>query len=271
MTVSTIASLAASLSRTSFTQNSKTNAVFNVLFNLNNDSKSAQADVNGISAAINLQNQVAQLRVASQNVAQASSLLAAAEDGASDIATDVARLKDIATRASSASISEEERAGLKSQFEVIRGRIDRVANSTRFNNEALLNGASPQLKLAAENKDIKELTIGSLTDAALFKGRTLNIGTAEGAKAAEAIIKEAQVYANQQLDNVRAIQAGLDVAASTLESTIQNQDAARSTLNENDFTLQLLTGKGALQGDGINSLFAQTNRLPTNLLSLLSE
>lgn len=271
MTVSTLAGIAAILSRTQVNQAARGGAALNSLFSQGNTGKPASADTGGLSAAITLQNQVAQFRVASQNVAQASSVLAAAEAGAVSISRDVARLEDVAARAASSGLPEQERVDLSTEFSIVRRRIDATARSTKFNNEALLDGSSAQILVARENRDLKDLTVGSLTDQALFKGVNLSIATPEAAKATREIIRQAQAYIGKQIATIRSLQTGLDFTAATLESAIQNQDAARSTLDDADFTTQLLGGTSPLAGNNIGSLFAQTNRLPPSMLQLLTE
>lgn len=268
MTVSTIASIATSLSRSSGNTSAKAASLFNSLFS--STSKSSAQDSANFSAAVTLQNQVAQFRVASQNVAQSSSLLAAAEQGATEIAEDLAKMKEIAARAQSPTLSDVDRTKLVSQFTALRARIEDIARSTKFNNESLLDGSSPQLKIASENRDIKNLSIGSLKSDALFKGQEPNISTPATAKAAEDLIKQAQTYANQQIENIRALERGLDFAAATLETAIQNNEASRSSTSDADFITQLLNGNST-PVDDIGTLLAQTRRMPDNLLGLLNE
>lgn len=267
MTVTTIASIAAGLSRTSQNPSAKAASLFSSL--LTPARQDAGGDSAKLSAAVALQNQVAQFRVASQNIAQAGSLLATAEAGAGAIIDGLDQLAALAKRASNAT-SDAERATLQSQFATVRGRIDTKAKSASFNNEKLLDGSSPQLKLASENKDIKNLSIGSLTDQALFKGAALDISTKASAADAEKLIKDAKAYATKQRENIKALEKGLDFASSTLQTAIQNNEAARSTFDDGDLVSQLLGGKPAA-GNDTASLLAQTRRLPGGILQLLSE
>ncbi|MFZ4541022.1 MAG: hypothetical protein ACOYNL_04320 [Rickettsiales bacterium] len=270
MTVSTIATIAAGLNRAYGNQNSKASSVFNSL--ISGSSRTTSGDVANLSAAINLQNQIAQFRVASKGVAQATAVLSTANAGAEEIGKQLARLRDIASRASAPNLSAEERAQLNIEFQAVRSTIDRIAGGTRFNNESLLDGSSQQLVVTNEDGEQKNLSIGSLTTQTLFKGTNPDVSTASGAKVAEATIKAAQDYAQTQLENIAALQEGLEFATSTLQSAIQNQDAANSFLDDIDFTTQLLTaGQNPVEAGGLSALFAQTKRLPQNILQLLSE
>lgn len=268
MTVSTIATIAAGLSRTLSNQNANRGSA--VLGGLLQAAGKPSADVAQLSTAANLQNQIAQFRVASQNIAQASGLLAAADSGIAEIAREMGRLRDIAARASGTDLSANERAELNTEFQTIRQKIDRIARGTRFNNESLLDGSSPQLKVQVEGKTQQNLSVGSLTEATLFKGTSPDVSTVSGAKVAEATVKAAQDYVTAQATIVAALQDGVEIAAAAVQTAIQNQDAARSTLDESDLLGQLL-GVTSEQTNSIASLAAQTNKLPGGILQLLSE
>lgn len=268
MTVSTIASVAAGLTRALGSQNNKASAVFNSLV----ASTPQSAAVDSLSVAINLQNQVAQFRVASRDVAQASAVISTAEAGANDIGKQLAKLRDIAARAASPALAAEERAQLNGEFQSIARGIDRTVAATRFNGESLLDGQSAQLKVASGEGASKDLSIGSLGSATLFKGVALDVSTSSGAKVAETTLGAAQGYVDTQLANLKTLQTGLDYAASTLQTAIQNQAASRSTLEEADFTTQLFGGTSSnAAAGGLNSLIAQTRGMPANILQLLAE
>jgi flagellin len=269
MTVSTIASVAAGLTRALGNQNTKASAVFNSLIAAS--PRSASGDVANLSAAINLQNQIAQFRVASRDVAQASTVITTAEAGAGEVNKQLAKLRDLAARAASPALTAEKRAELNLEFQTLRGAIDRIVANTRFNNESLLDGNSAQLSVTGDGNDKEGASVGSLTTATLFKGANLDIATASGAKVAEATIKAAQDYANSQLVKLAALQESLDFAASTLQSAIQNQAAASSTLEDVDLTTALLSSNYGVEAGDISSLIAQTSGLPSNILQLLSE
>ncbi len=267
MTVSTIATIAAGLSRALANPTNKTSEVLRSLTLTSDQTK--RSDVADLSAAITLQNQVAQFRVASKDVAQAGSLLSAAETGAKEIASNLTKLKDLATRAASTTTSDGERIVLNQQFQSIRAQNDAIAKNTKFNGESLLDGSSAQLKV--QGADTANLSVGSLTDASLFADPRVEILNPSGAKITIDVLGKAISYVTEQIEKIGALQQGLDFASSTLQSAIQNKDAASSNLNDLDLVQGLLVGTNGVENGGVNSLFAQTNRLPTNLLQLLSE
>jgi flagellin len=270
MTVSTIATIAAGLSRALNSPTNKAATALNSLIAQPN-ANAAKADVANFSEAITRQNQVAQFRVASKEVAQAGSLLSAAEVGANQIATNLTKLKDIATRATSTSLSDEARASLENEFQSVLAQIDAVAKNTKFNGESLLDGTSPQLKVTGEKVDQNSLSIGSLTTDRLFPPPRVSVLNPSGATITVDLVGKAIEFVTKQIENIQTLQQGLDFASVSLQSAIQNKDAANSTLNDADL-VQALLGNGNANGNAKGTeLFAQTNKLPNNLLQLLSE
>ena len=180
-------------------------------------------------------------------------------------------MKDLATRAASASTTDEERIVLNQQFQDIRSQNDVIAKNTKFNGESLLDGSSAQLKVQGGTADAANLSVGSLTDGSLFPNPRVEILSPSGATITIDLLGKAISYVSAQTDKLDTLQQGLDFASSTLQSAIQNKDAANSTLNGSDLVQGLLVGNNGEQQANATSLFAQTNRLPTNLLQLLSE
>ncbi len=273
MTVSTIATIAAGLTRALGNQNA--NATNNIFTNLLGGQRSARDSVStDITAVIGLQNQIAQFRGAARDVAQADALLSTARDGAEQINSRLEQLTAIATRAAQPTTSVEERATLNTQFQTLRGQIDQIARNTRFGNESLLDGSGSTLRGAASATGQANGAIGSLTDATLFRGVNLDISTASGATIALNTLRSANQYVDSQIASISELQRGLDLAAGTLQSAIQNQEAASSTLNDADFTTQLFAlteGRSTFGFDTQSIQNVQTRRLPPSFVALLSQ
>ena len=268
MTVSTIASLAAGIGRTLGNQNAKVATSVQSLVSGNKSS----IDVSTLNVGNSLQSQISSLRSATQNVAQASAMVRVAESGVSDISRALGRLQDLSARASNSSISDAERRQLDLEFQSLRGTINRIANNSRFGDQKLLDGSltSTALQMTAEGED--GFAIGSLTDEALFgKGET-NLLSASGAQAAAAKVSSAQTYVATQKTTLGELDKGLDFAFASLESAGINQEAARAVLFDADFAdITNESQQARVQAQATNALLAQTNKLPSNILGLISE
>lgn len=270
MTVSTIATIAAGLTRTLGTPNAQgTNIFTNLLGGQRSQRDAVSTD---ITAIIGLQSQIAQFRGASRDVAQAGALLSTAQNGAERISQRLTRLSEIATRAAEPTATAEERVILNTEFQSVRAQIDQTARNTRFGNESLLDGSSAQLRVANAAAGQPNLSVGSLTEATLFRGANLDVSTQSGARVAQASVRAAIDFTATQISNIQSLQGGLDLASASLQSAIQNQESAASNLSSDDFTTQLFAlteGRKTFGFDSTDLQNAQTRRLPPSYIALL--
>ena len=128
-------------------------------------------------------------------------------------------------------------------------------------------GAAFQVSSGADGT--LQLGIGDFTREGLGL-QDFDLLSASGAQAGFAAVGAAIQTVTSQRADVGAFQQALDFAANNIESAVQNQEAARSTLLDTDIAansteLSLLE---AAQEASINTL-AQTNQLQDNLLKLI--
>lgn len=266
MTVSTIASIAAGIGRTLGNQNTK---VATSVKSLVSGSK-ASVDVSSLSVASTLQSQISSLRSATQNVAQASALVRVAQGGVSEISRAFARLQELSARASGAN-SANERAALDIEFQSLRSTINRIASSTSFGSQKLLDGSltSDSLQITAEGED--GFAIADLSADALI-GDDASLLTADGAQQAFDKIRAAQTVVTEQQATLGALDEGLDFAFASIDTAAQNQEAARAVLSDADFAeVASESVQAKVQAQATSALLAQTSRLPNNVLALLTE
>ena len=275
MTVSTIASIAASITRTSGDNNARSVFPLRDLVSANPTPTTTQAptDVATFPTAAVLQNQVASLRAATQNIASAGSLLEVAQAGAGQISSVLGQLQDLAVRANAPGLSLSQRTQLNGQAAALRAQINQIAATANFNGEPLLAGNAAQLQVDTENG--QAFAIGGLTENDLLGGSAIDLLTADGAQKAAEVIAKAQNYVATEVNKLSALQAGVAEAAVTVESALQNNAAANSTLGDDDFA-DVATGTGEspqarLLSQTSAAQSVQAGRLPANILALLAE
>jgi flagellin len=99
-------------------------------------------DVAGLAVGTKLKADVTALRAAQVNASHAQSLLQVADGGLARISDILIRMKALASQAISGSVSDSERAFIDQEYQALRTQIDSTANQTKFNGQALLNGAT---------------------------------------------------------------------------------------------------------------------------------
>lgn len=132
------------------------------------------------------------------------------------------------------------------------------------------SGQSLKFQVGVTTTDTLSVRLDSVTTNKLFGGVTLDVLTADTAAAAADAIDAAIDIVTSVRADVGALQSRFDFAAANVESSIQNQDAARGVLLDTDIAAEsseFAQAQVKLQA-GI-SVLAQANLLPQNLLKLI--
>lgn len=101
----------------------------------------ASDDAAGLGIANVLRSDVRAYTQASRNAEQANSVYNIAEGAASSIATNLERMKELAAQAASDSVDSAGRVRINQEFTALQSEISRTVSTTKFQGNALLNGA----------------------------------------------------------------------------------------------------------------------------------
>ena len=101
---------------------------------------SARDDAAGLAVASRLESQVKGVTQGIRNLSDATSVLQVAEGGMASIETNLQRIRELAVQAANGSYSDEDRSSLNNEATQLLAEIDRVATSTSFNGQSLLDG-----------------------------------------------------------------------------------------------------------------------------------
>lgn len=132
-------------------------------------------------------------------------------------------------------------------------------------------GSGLNFQVGSTADDSLKVSLSSANAASLFNGQTLSVATAEDAAVAVGALDVAIGKVTSLRADVGALQSRFNFASANLETSIQNQDAARGVLLDTDVTAEstaYATAQVQLQA-GI-AVLAQANQLPQNLLKLIS-
>lgn len=237
----------------------------------------AGGDVAKLSIAAQLQSSLSGLKQLSENLAQAVSLAQIASSGVQQIQDGLGQLQSLAKQAANPNLNDGERNALNQQFQQVVGSIDNLVQGTSFNGQPLLNGnltgdnvVTIDQVLGDNGNDGAVLSIASLATKDLFGGQSLNISSADGAKAADQILTAALSQVGQAGATVASFQQNVNYAAATVDSASFNQEAAISNLSDTDFAnaaSQLSLAN--IQQNLSTALAAQGNLLNPALLNLI--
>src|SRR5262249_32954068 len=107
---------------------------------------SAADDAAGLGISKSLDAQAKSYAVAERNANNGISMAQTADGAADQISNMLSRMRELAVQGSDGSLSASDRTNLQTEFTALQSSIDRVANVTKFNGQALLAGASSTVK-----------------------------------------------------------------------------------------------------------------------------
>ena len=114
----------------------------------------ARDDASGLAISNNLRLNLASAKSALSNIKQATSVLQIADSGLKSMQGKIERMSEIAAMASSDNLSNEERAYLDAEFQLLKDGISADINSTTYNGENLL-GERPEYALGPVGNDLQ--------------------------------------------------------------------------------------------------------------------
>jgi flagellin len=232
---------------------------------------SAKDDAAGLSIATKMDTQVRGMSQAIRNANDGISLAQTA-DGALATATEaMQRMRELAVQGSNGTNATEDSANLKKEFDALALEVTRLAVDTKFNGKAILSTASATVDIQVGANNGETIGIGATNLQAIATAITSNdLSTAAGAKAALTSLDTALASATGLRADLGASQNRLSYSISNLQSSVENQSAAKSRIMDTDFAAETasLTRGQILQQAG-TAMLAQANSLPNGVLSLL--
>ena len=228
-------------------------------------------DAAGLAISENLRAQIRGLGQAERNAQDGISLVQIAEGALAESSNILIRLRELAVQAASDTIGQTERKFLNVEFEQLIAEMDRIANSTEFNNVKLLNGTGAVL----------DIQIGTgndpIADRLTFDASAADVNVAalgmNLASVADKISAQNSLSAiDQAIISVSGIRADFGALQNRLQSTInnilisvENMSAANSRIRDADVakTTAELTRSNVLMQAG-TSVLAQANKVSTS-------
>ena len=186
----------------------------------------AADDAAGLTISEKMRKQIGGLDQASTNAQDGVSAVQTAEGALTEVHSMLQRMNELAVQAANGTNSEDDRAAIQAEVEQLVTEIDRVAETTKFNETYLLKGEGTATKtLAAHdaglkgtwNDDMTEFDVGRFADEAkvTIAGKEYTIDSTSDnsdAKVAAGIITEAKAYDLMAAELSKANSVGADSA-----------------------------------------------------------
>jgi len=237
----------------------------------------AADDAAGLAISENLKAQIRGLRQASRNANDGISLVQTAEGGLNEVGSILTRFRELAIEAASDTVGDKERGFLDVEYQQLKSEVQRIAETTRFNNRDLLNGTGGvfDIQVGVYNDSFKDrisFDVGASDSTLEALGMSAeSIASKEGAQVSLAAVDEA-------IESVAGMRANLGALQNRLQSTVnnlgvydENMSAANSRIRDTDIAAEsseMIKNQVLLQA-GI-SVLSQANQVQQLALKLLT-
>ena len=233
---------------------------------------SAADDAAGLAISTLLEHRIRGQAAAKHNAQEGISLIQTLEGGVEQVRSILDRMRELAVRAGNVTLSPADRTASNLEYVQLVAEVDRIAQSTTFNNGATIN-ASLSLNFQVGFSNLTSHRIQATVNFAINVASlnlTSSISQVAGAQTALGVISTALSMVNQYRSTLGAVQNRLERAISNLEADIENATASNSRIRDVDFAeetsrmtrLQILTQSGT-------AVLGQANAAPQAALALL--
>ena len=234
---------------------------------------SAKDDAAGLSIATKMDSQIRGMSQATRNANDGISMAQTA-DGALATAIDaLQRMRELAVQGVNGTNNTADRATLDVEFQAMTTEVKRIATDTKFNGTNILkaNTTGVDIQVGSEAGDLKINIKETDLDLAITTSfGAQDLTTAAKSTASITAIDTALKSINDMRTDLGAAQNRLGFAVSNLQSSVENQSAAKSRIMDTDFASETakLTRGQILQQAG-TAMLAQANSAPNGVLALL--
>ena len=233
----------------------------------------AADDAAGLAISEKMRRQMRGLTQASSNAQDGISCVQTAEGALGEVHDMLQRMNELAVKAANGTNKSTDREFINSEVQALKSEISRVATTTTFNEQCLLNGSftGKELQVGAENEDAQRISISISEMSATAIGLSgTAVDTSDTAKKAIEDIKSALASVSKQRSDLGAIQNRLEHTIKNLDNVVENTTAAESAIRDTDMASEMVRySNNNILAQAGQSMLAQANQANQGVLSLL--
>lgn len=233
-------------------------------------------DAAGLAISEKLKAQIRGSQQASRNAGDGISLVQTAEGGMNEVNNILVRLRELSIQAASDTVGDKERVYADMEFQQLVTEMDRIANSTTFNEKKLLSGEGEKI----------EFQIGIYNnekqDRIMYDPTETNVKISELGVEGMNVAQKGDAQTNLEkiddaINKVNTNRARLGALQNRLQSTVRNLDnysenlaSANSRIRDTDIAYESAElAKNNILTASSTSVLAQANSTPAGALKLI--
>ena len=231
----------------------------------------AADDAAGLKISEKMRSQIRGLERASRNAQDGISAVQTAEGALNEVHSMLQRMNELAVQAANDTNEDIDREAIQEELDQLVEEIDRVADTTQFNKQNLLDGTFSQKNLqvgANPNQNIA-ITISAM-GASGIGVTSLKVDAYSTANATISKVQEAINIVSGKRSYLGAIQNRLEHTIANLDNVAENTTAAESRIRDTDMASEMVTySKNNILAQAGQAMLAQANQANQGVLSLL--
>ena len=233
----------------------------------------AADDAAGLKISEKMRAQIRGLNQASDNAQDGISLIQTAEGALSEVHSILQRMEELAVKAANDTNQSIDRDAIADEMSALQLEITRIADTTEFNKQKLINGSLDSFNLqVGANKgqtivfEVSCMSAGSLG----LSGCADSVGDYSAATCLISTIQVAINTVSSLRSGMGALQNRLEHTVANLDTAAENAQAAESRIRDVDMASEMVTySKNNILMQAGQSMLAQANQQTQGVLSLL--
>ena len=215
-------------------------------------------DAAGLAISQRMESQITGLNMAIRNANDAISLTQTAEGAMSEVSDMLQRMRELSLQSVNGVNNDADRASLDAEVQALKSEIDRIASTTTFNNQTILDGSfSRSFQIGYNNNETFALNLNSVSstnlglinagsdssdaEAPYLIGQRVSLGTATSV--GDIIIDGQDVGAIAATDDIKDVVDTINESVDTVEAsafnTIVAKEAGSGIVSENEVAIRV--------------------------------
>jgi len=241
-------------------------------------------DAAGLAISEGLRSDIRALRQAVRNANDGVSLINVTEGALNEQSGILIRLRELASQAATGTVGSTERATIQLEFTALRNELDRIAQTTEFNGQKLIEGSLASTATSTSHILIQvgldstshsrinlntEVDLGAMTSTGLSI-HELSVTSADAALTALEQVNTSIGTLTAGRGKIGAVQNRLIRTISTISIAVENLSAAESAIRDADIAEEVaLLTRNQILVQAATAMVGQANLIPQSVLQLL--
>ncbi|MCH8312101.1 MAG: flagellin FliC [Nitrospinae bacterium] len=241
-------------------------------------------DAAGLAISEALRSDIRALRQAIRNANDGISLINVTEGALNEQSGILIRLRELSSQAATGTVGSTERQTIQLEFNALRSEIDRIAATTEFNGQKLVDGSLAAtvpfanqilIQVGIDSSVNSRINLNTEVDLQAITASSLGIDglsvtTAGAALTALDLLNNSISIVTQGRGKVGAVQNRLVRTIANLSITVENLSAAESAIRDADIAEEVaFLTRNQILVQAATAMVGQANLIPQAVLQLL--